>query len=265
MPKPKTPLGRPRRATLTFCCLLSVAIAFSISSLTPHAQSELTTITVWCNLRHPVNRFVPTHAFGAALDGHEKGEVDKMLSPRNIRQMLTAGLKPLSYRLRTELAVEAWHWNAKGGWSEPHRNRGYWTSSSEINGSISLSYGYRLPRRGSTTDQANDDDYSRLDDGKVETFWKSNPYLDQHFTGEQNSKHLQWVVIDFDNEKLIDSIRIRWGTPFARSYVVQYAPFAPAVDISQALPSDWQTFPRGDIQNGHGGDVLLRLSNEPVR
>jgi hypothetical protein len=247
-----------------FLCLLLVAI--SISSLVASAQSELTKITVWCNLGHPVNRFVPAHAFGAALDGHEKGEIDKMLSPGNIKEMLTAGLKPLSYRLRTELAVETWHWNPKGAWSEPVKKQGYWTSSSDVRrASISLSYGYRLPRRGSTTDQANDDGYSRLDDGKVETFWKSNPYLDQHFTGEQNSKHPQWVVIDLEGEKLIDSIRIRWATPFARMYEVQYGRFATAVDISQALPNDWQTFPQGAIQNGGGGDVLLRLSSEPVR
>ena len=211
-----------------------------------------------------MNRFVPTHTLGAALDGHEKGEIDKMLSPRNISQMLTAGLKPLSYRLRTELAVEDWHWNARGAWSEPHAKQGYWTSSTKINGTISLSYGYRLPRRGSTTDQANEDNYSRLDDGKAETFWKSNPYLDQHFTGEQNSKHPQWVVIDLEKEKSIDSIRIRWGTPFARVYEVQYARLPREVDISQALPTDWQTFLQGAVQNGHGGDVLLRLSSEPV-
>ena len=255
------------RSTLKFWCLLFVAVAISISSLASSAQSELTKITVWCKLGHPVNRFVPTHAFGAALDGHEKGEIKKMLSPGNIKEMLTAGLKPLSYRLRTELAVEAWHWNAKGTWSDPVNKQGYWTSSSNVTGgSISLSYGYRLPRRGSTTDQANDDGYSRLDDGNVETFWKSNPYLDQHFTGEQNSKHPQWVMIDLETEKLIDTIRVRWATPFARMYEVQYAPFTTtAVDISQALPGDWQTFPRGAIQNGGGGDVLLRLSDQPVK
>ena len=213
MAKVKTPLGRSR-SILFLSCLLCLAI--SIGSLTPHAQSALTTIIVRCKFDHPVNRFVPTHTLGAALDGHEKGEIDKMLSRRNIRQMLTAGLKPLSYRLRTELAVEDWHWNAKGAWSEPHVKQGYWTSSSKINGTISLSYGYRLPRRGSTTDQANEDNYSRLDDGKAETFWKSNPYLDQHFTGEQNSKHPQWVVIDLEKEKSIDSIRSPVCTSYAR-------------------------------------------------
>jgi F5/8 type C domain. len=243
-----------------FWWLLSVVIAVSILT---SAQSEFTNITV--RLGHPVDRFVPAHAFGAALDGHEKGEIEKMLSPVNIKEMLTAGLKPLSYRLRTELAVEAWHWNPKGAWSEPAKKQGYWTSSSDVRGaSISLSYGYKLPRRGSTIDQANDDGYSRLDDGKIQTFWKSNPYLDQHFTGEQNSKHPQWVVIDLEKEKLIDTIRIRWATPFARMYEVQYQRSAAAIDISQALPDEWQTFPEGDIQNGGGGDVLLRLSSTPV-
>src|SRR5438046_8867964 len=99
------------RPLLTHIVFLFLAFA-PITELNPlisKPRIEATTITVWFKPGHPLNRFVPTRAFGAAIDGHEKGEVGQMLSPKNIKEMLTAGLRPLSYRLRTELAVEAWH------------------------------------------------------------------------------------------------------------------------------------------------------------
>src|SRR5712692_6517911 len=136
-----------------FCFFLAIALVTeSVNPLTSKAQTEPTKITIWFKPGRPVNRFVPSHAFGAALDGHEKGEVQHMLSSKNVNEMLTAGLRPVSYRLRTELAVEAWHWNPKGTWSERGRRQGYWTSSGPgtTGKPISVSYGYRLPRRGST-------------------------------------------------------------------------------------------------------------------
>src|SRR4051794_4652242 len=165
-------------------------------------QDRLVTITI--DTTQPVNRFVPTQALGAGVDGHEFGEVLKQLSPFNIAAMRSAGLKPLTYRLRTELAGEAWHWNPKGTWSDAARQQGYWTSDSKLRAPIDLCYGYRLPRRGNTIDQANDDGYSRIDDGNPATFWKSNPYLDEHFTHEPNEDHPQWVMIDLGEPKEIN-------------------------------------------------------------
>src|SRR5262245_31746695 len=200
-------------------CRASLAAALQISLLgVLPGVSGLTqppaVVTITIDASHPANRFVPSHALGAGVDGHEFGETLRQLSSSNITAMRSAGLRPLTYRLRTELAGEAWHWNPKGTWSDPRHRQGYWTSDSRPAKPIKLSYGYRLPRRGNTIDQANDDGYSRIDDGDLKTFWKSNPYLDQHFTGERSSNHPQWVMIDLGEFKEINAIKISWAEPF---------------------------------------------------
>ena len=204
----------------------------------------------------PVNTFDPREALGAGVDGHEQGEVEKMLSPANVKAMLSAGLKPLSYRLRTELAGEAWHWNPEGQWSDAVRRQGYWISNRESSKPIRLSYGYKLPRRGNSADQANNDGYSRLDDGDPATFWKSNPYLDRHYTGEDNSGHPAWVVIDFGKPRQIDTLRVLWGEPFATRFSVEYSD---AADIEVNRRDVWKACPGGESIAGEGGNQAIHL------
>jgi F5/8 type C domain-containing protein len=227
----------------------------------------LRTATVTINFKpgHPANRFSPWHALGAAVDGHDKGVIDLQLTAPNIRTMLSAGFKSLGYRLRTELANDAWHWNSHGQWSDANNSRGYWTSDYKSAGPIELSYGYRLPRRGNTIDQANDDGYSRLDDGDKQSFWKSNPYLDRAFTAESNSLHPQWIVIEFEKPEPVNTLRLVWAEPFATRYQIQYANFDDVSDIALSPPGTWQEFPRGVIRDGRGGDVSHRLSAMPIR
>ncbi|HEX3185983.1 MAG TPA: discoidin domain-containing protein [Pyrinomonadaceae bacterium] len=243
--------------------LLALASTFSKTALT-QSPRQITIVKIHFQPGHPARRFDPSHAFGAAIDGHEKGEVDRMLSRENVREMLSAGLKPISYRLRTELAGEAWHWNPRGSWSG--QNSGYWVSRAKRGSTdLSLSYGYRLPRRGNTFDQANRDDYSRLDDGDSKTFWKSNPYLDRHFTGQPNATLPQWIIIDLGTKKPINVIRLSWAEPFATVYDVQFGDFSDIDDVvDHPRPDRWQTFPNGQIQTQHGGDVEIRLCSEPV-
>ncbi len=223
------------------------------------------TVTVLVTPDHPANHFIPSQALGAGVDGHAKGETERQLSPANIEAMLTAGFKPLTYRLRTELAGEAWHWNPNGIWSDAANHQGYWTSDDKPGEPVRISYGYRLPRRGNTIDQANNDGYSRLDDGDTQSFWKSNPYLDEHFTGEKNSSYPQWVMIDLGAWKRINAIRILWGEPFATKFSIEYGQVVGPEDLSQRLPTAWHAFPSGNIRSAAGGDLRLKLSGRALR
>ncbi|HWT51768.1 MAG TPA: hypothetical protein VN113_06270, partial [Caulobacter sp.] len=92
----------------------------------------------------PLNVFRPDEAFGGGLDGMGKGEVAATYTPRNVAAMKAAGLARITYRLRTELGNEAWHWNPEGRWSDPARAQGYWTSDDTPGAPILLSHGYDL-------------------------------------------------------------------------------------------------------------------------
>lgn len=215
-----------------------------------------TPIILRVDLTHPVNIMNPSTVLGGGIDGHEQGSTKKMLSPKSIEKMLQAGLKPLSYRLRTELGVEAWHWNPTGKWSDEQHQRGYWTSSTKMGEPIQVSYGYRLPRRGDTLDEANNDGYSRLDDGNSKTFWKSNPYLTSHYTGESDEKHPQWVILDFGKKIWINAARLHWREPYAKKFRIQYANDG-AIYFGNNQP--WHDFPKGVFNDGHGSSELLDL------
>src|SRR5437660_8720808 len=74
------------------------------------------TVTVSVTPNHPANIFSPQRALGAGIDGHEKGENAIMHTPEKVAAMLSAGFRPLTYRLRTELGIDAWHWNPRVTW-----------------------------------------------------------------------------------------------------------------------------------------------------
>ncbi len=242
--------------------LISTALHVAFATQTKGNEKPLT-VSAIVSADHPINRLIPTEALGAGVDGHEKGECAQMFTDKNITEMLSAGLGPLTYRLRTELGSEVWHWNPRGTWSDPVHNCGYWTSDDSLGEPINLSYGYRLPRRGNTIDQANDDGYSRIADGDPNSFWKSNPYLDSHFTGESDDAHPQWVVIDFGAPKSVNAIRIHWGTPYATRYRVEYWPGDDPMHLHSDDDDDWQPFANGAIADAHGGSELVRLAERP--
>jgi hypothetical protein len=207
-----------------------------------------------------IGSFDPRHAFGAGIDGHEQGDCQRMLSSGNVKQMLGAGLGPVSYRLRTELGVEAWHWNPRGVWSDSVHHQGYWTSDSNPDPTqpIEVSYGYKLPRRGDTLDEANDEGYSRCDDGDPKTFWKSNPYLCKPFTGEPDSRHPQWLVLDFGKPVPINAVDILWGEPYAKRFQVEYATKGRTYYGGHPW-NVWHRFDGGSVSKGRGGEQFLKF------
>ena len=254
---------REIRMLLTLVCLASFVAGTAVSKtrVLSHPRGPFPALAIVAT-DSPVNKCVPTQGLGGGVDGHEKGECARMFSDKNIAEMLSAGLGPVTYRLRTELAGEVWHWNPRGTWSDPVHQCGYWVSDDSIADPINVSYGYRLPRRGNTIDQANDDGYSRVADGDGDSFWKSNPYLDSYFTGEPNDVHPQWVVIDLGAAKPINSIRIHWGTPYAERYRIECWTGDDPMHLHQDGKDEWRLFPKGEANHSSGGDEYVRLSGK---
>ena len=218
--------------------------------------------TVVVDLSHPTNHFVPNETLGAGVDRIAADAIDKDLVQPNLERTLASGWQPVTYRQNTELAVEAWHWNPQGTWSDPS-GKGYFTGSAIPTEMLRYSYGYSLPRRGFTRNDGTDNvGFSRLTDGDPNTFWKSSPYLTQRFTGERDAMHPQWVVMDLAQVQQVNSIRIAWGEPFARRYVVQY--WTGDDPIKAVTRGTWQTFAQGVVNDGKGRNETIRLSGSPV-
>jgi F5/8 type C domain len=223
---------------------------------------------------HAVNSFSPFRALGGAIDrlrgGSTKEENEKhterLLTGPVLKELLNAGWQTVTYRQNTELMIEAWHWNSRGTWSNAAKQEGYFTGSAEpTDEKIRHSWAYPLPHRGATLGDGNG--WSRLTDGDLKSYWKSNPYLTETFTGEDDSLHPQWVMIDLGAKVNVNAIKIAWADPYATRYYVQFwtgeqEPFYEGINKGA-----WQTFPMGTIANGRGGTPTLKLMNWkiPVR
>ena len=83
--------------------------------------------------------------------------------------------------------------------------------------------------------------------GIQNSFWKSNPYLDSHFTGESEDAHPQWVIIDLAARKLVNAIRIHWAAPYAKQYTVEYWQGDDPMHLHPDDDDDWQPFAHGKI------------------
>jgi hypothetical protein len=214
---------------------------------------------------HVLNSFSPVRALGAGVDRLRAGVADKALGTPFLDEILSAGWQSVTYRQNTELHVEAWHWNPRGTWSDPS-GRGYFTGDPEPGEPVRHSYAYPLPRRGFTRNSGTERGYSRMTDGDLETYWKSNPYLTRVFTGEDDALHPQWVTLDLGEKLPIDAVRIAWAEPFARTYLIQFWT-GDGSPVDSPTKGVWQTFPLGRISDGRGGTVTVRLATWtiPVR
>jgi hypothetical protein len=248
------------RTSLMIIALFSATLMI----VDPSCGKEYKKVAINIEVSNPAVSFMPDEAFGAGLDGLDEKDLERIYSPENIKIMSKAAFRRLSYRLRTELGIEVWHWNEAGSWSDEEKKQGYWTSSDTAEGALMKSYGYRLPRRGSTIDQAENDSYSRLDDGDESTFWKSNPYLDAHFTGVDNALHPQWVIIGLGKRRKVNALRILWGEPYATRYEAQYWDGMDEDYLNDLAAGTWRSFEHGNVRDGKGGDALMRLGSAPV-
>jgi hypothetical protein len=221
--------------------------------------------TIQIDATRVLNRFVPEQTLGAGVDRIPVKAIDSGLRQPALDQALSSGWQPVTYRQNTELAVEAWHWNPQGTWSDP-RGKGYFTGSSNAGEPIKYSYGYRLPRRGFTRNDGTENaGFSRLTDGDEQSLWKSNPYLSERFTGENDLLHPQWVVMDLAQMQMVNAIRIAWAEPYATQYLVQY--WTGDDPIKAPTRGAWVTFPGGVVSHNKGGaeTVVLVPTAIPVR
>ena len=259
--------NRARLAVTLFIVTFGFVAAYGSDARRGSSQpaddsSQVITIRVDASPSHATNAFSPHRALGSSIDILPYGSVDKLYAEPVVKKCLSAGWGPMTYRQNTELQIAAWHWNHNGTWSDPEHKCGYFTGNSEPTEFLRHSYAYPLPHRGHTRNGGSQHSYSRMTDGDPSTYWKSNPYLTSRFTGEDDSHNPQWVVIDLGAQEPVNAIRIAWANPFARSYQVQY--WTGENPMDRPTFGAWNTFQGGNIRDGQGGTVTLKLSASPV-
>ncbi|HTS68378.1 MAG TPA: discoidin domain-containing protein [Terriglobia bacterium] len=217
------------------------------------------TVHVDVTPEHILNTIDPDTATGAWMDDLTKAQVDNLTRPETIRAVKNLGWGSITMRNNSELRLSAWHWNENGAWSDPAGKSGYFAGSAELGEPIHYGNSYSLPHRNFMTSGD-----APLVAGP-QSYWKSNPYLTRHFTGESDALHPQWVVIDMGMARAVDAIHIQWVNPYAVTYVVQYwIGDKNALDWDTGPIGVWTAFPSGTVTSGTGGDVHLRLCDKPV-
>ncbi len=240
-------------------CLVTAAFVWVAGAA--HAQN----IVVDSAPAHAVNSFSPLQALGGAIDRLRGGptrednekNTEMLLTGPVLKELLGAGWQTVTYRQNTELMIEAWHWNPRGTWSNAAKQEGYFTGSADLAEPIRHSWAYPLPHRGATKGDGNG--WSRLTDGNLASYWKSNPYLSKPFTGDDDSLHPQWIMIDLGAKVDVNAIKIAWANPYARHYAVQFWTGEMEPFYNGITKGTWQMFPMGNVTEATGGTVTLKL------
>src|ERR1700743_2233989 len=113
-----------------FCKASCVLTLLLLSGLPLIAQ------TVRIDTASPVNAINPRDAVGAGIDRIPVDAIDHDLTKQALPPVLESGWQPVTYRQNTDLAVEAWHWNPEGTWSDSSGHQGYFTGSTTSTGFI---------------------------------------------------------------------------------------------------------------------------------
>jgi sugar lactone lactonase YvrE len=232
--------------------------AAATSSATNSTSVEPAIVRVDATPSHAINSFDPDSALGSSMDVLSHDGIDKIYTPHIVQESLSAGWGPISYRNNSELRMAAWHWTENGTWSDAAHKSGYFTGSTELKEPTRYILSYALPHRGFSTSG------DRPVMGPNLSYWKSNPYLTSKFTGENDSSHPQWVVVDLQAEKSVNAIRIAWENPYAATYQVEYWVGKRALDFDAGPQGEWKTFPSGAQKNAKGGTISLKLADTPV-
>ena len=231
-------------------------MAFLFTALATPAVAQ--TVRVDATPSHVINTFDPDHALGSSIDVLSRTDINQVYTPHIIQEALSAGWGPITYRNNTELRMAAWHWTENGTWSDPAHRSGYFTGSTDLKEPIRYILAYALPHRGFATSG------DRPVYGPNLTYWKSNPYLTSKFTGESDTLHPQWVIVDLQAEKPVSAVRIVWASPYATTYQVEYWVGTNALDFDGGPKGEWKVFPSGGQKNAQGGTVTLKLVDAPV-
>src|ERR1700730_2539986 len=68
-------------------------------------------------------KFDPDQALGSSMDILPASVIDKVYSEPILKESLSAGWGPITYRQDNELTIAAWHWNSNGTWSDAGHQR----------------------------------------------------------------------------------------------------------------------------------------------
>ncbi len=245
------------RRSIAAAAVLTATLSILAPGL-PQMDQAVATVRVDATPGHLLNAFDPDSALGSSIDVLSRSEIDQVYTPHIIAESLSAGWGPITYRNNTELRMAAWHWTENGAWSDPTRKSGYFTGSTELKEPLRYILAYALPHRSFSTSG------DRPIEGPNLSYWKSNPYLTSHFTGESDALHPQWVVMDLRAERPVNAIRLAWANPYASTYQVEYWVEKDALDFDAGPQGVWKTFPSGAVKDARGGTVTLKLAETPV-